>query len=288
MEKNILVTGGAGFIGSNLIKFLKHKNNSITSIDNYSSGKISNHISGVNYIDLDILQIENFKNKHFDFCFHLAAQSRVQPSFDNPINSYQSNVTGTLKVIEWTKKNNIKTIYAGSSSRHHDPSASPYAMTKFLGEEVCKMFKKSFDSNIEIARFYNVYGPNEAVDIKFGNVIGIWRKKIEQGEKLTIVGDGEQRRDFIHVEDLVDGLYKIALSNDSNDDAWELGTGINYSINELYDFFNKRFNVDFERIDDQPGNYRETIRVNDDSIKRLKWKPKDRLKKYIFDLNNNN
>ena len=128
---------------------------------------------------------------------------------------------------------------------------------------------------------------NEAVGHK------IWKcyrfgEKNRTRRKLTIVGDGEQRRDFIHVEDLVEGLYKIALSNDSNDDAWELGTGINYSINELYDFFNKRFNVDFKRIDDQPGNYRETIRVNDDSIKRLKWKPKDRLKKYIFDLNNNN
>jgi UDP-glucose 4-epimerase len=237
---------------------------------------------------MNILDINKLKNRDFDVCFHLAAQSRVQPSFDNPINSYESNVTGTLKIVEWAKINNVKVIYAGSSSRHQDPSQSPYAMTKFLGEEICKMFKKSFNTNIEIARFYNVYGPNEAVDLKFGNVIGIWRKKIENGEKLTIIGDGEQRRDFIHVEDLVDGLYKIALSKDSNSDAWELGTGVNYSINQLYNFFKAKFSIDFERLSDQPGNYRETMRVNDDSLKRLKWEPKDRLKKYIFDLEINN
>ena len=288
MKRNILVTGGSGFIGTNLIKFLKEKNHSVVSIDNYSTGKRSNNIPGVKYIEMNILDINKLKSRDFDVCFHLAAQSRVQPSFDNPINSYESNVTGTLKIVEWAKINNVKVIYAGSSSRHQDPSQSPYAMTKFLGEEICKMFKKSFNTNIEIARFYNVYGPNEAVDLKFGNVIGIWRKKIENGEKLTIIGDGEQRRDFIHVEDLVDGLYKIALSKDSNSDAWELGTGVNYSINQLYNFFKAKFSIDFERLSDQPGNYRETMRVNDDSLKRLKWEPKDRLKKYIFDLEINN
>ena len=285
--KNILVTGGTGFIGTNLIKTLIKDNYDITSIDNYSTGLKENEIEGVIYINSDIELIDQLESK-FDLCFHLAAQSRVQPSFDNPINSYESNVTGTLKIVEWAKINNVKVIYAGSSSRHQDPSQSPYAMTKFLGEEICKMFKKSFNTNIEIARFYNVYGPNEAVDLKFGNVIGIWRKKIENGEKLTIIGDGEQRRDFIHVEDLVDGLYKIALSKDSNSDAWELGTGVNYSINQLYNFFKAKFSIDFERLSDQPGNYRETMRVNDDSLKRLKWEPKDRLKKYIFDLEINN
>ena len=169
-----LVTGGAGFIGTNLIKTLKDQGVEIVSIDNYSTGNKSNEIDGVNYLDIDIEEILNIQEKDFDICFHLAAQSRVQPSFDNPQESVRVNVTGTTKVMEWAKLNDIKVIYAGSSSKHHDPSDSPYAMTKFLGEEICNLYKKSYNVNVEIARFYNVYGPFEPLDEKFGNVIGIW------------------------------------------------------------------------------------------------------------------
>ena len=100
-------------------------------------------------------------------------------------------------------------LYAGSSSRHHDPSDSPYAMTKFLGEEICKLYRKTYNVNVEIARFYNVYGPYEPLDEKFGNVIGIWRVKANKQLPLPIVGDGQQRRDFTHVYDIVKGLIKI-------------------------------------------------------------------------------
>ena len=93
--------------------------------------------------------------------------------------SIRVNVNGTTKVMEWAKKKSVKVIYAGSSSKHHDPSDSPYAMTKYLGEEICKLYKKSFKVNVEIARFYNVYGPSEPLDEKFGNVIGIWREKLD-------------------------------------------------------------------------------------------------------------
>ena len=179
----------------------------------------------------------------------------------------------------------IKVIYAGSSSKHHDPSDSPYAMYKFLGEQVCKLYKKSFDVNVEISRFYNVYGPGENIDKKFGNVIGIWAAQIKNNESITIVGDGNQKRDFIHVIDLVDGLIKIAETKISNSDAWELGTGLNYSINELYSFFDKNFKIKSINIPDQPGNYRETLRINDDAVKLLNWKPKDRLKSHIENLN---
>ena len=106
------------------------------------------------------------------------SSSRVQPSFDNPEESFRVNVFGTSKVMEWAKDSNVKIVYAGSSSKHHSPSDSPYAMYKFLGEEVCKLYKKSYDVNVEIARFYNVYGPGESVDEKHGNVIGIWTAKV--------------------------------------------------------------------------------------------------------------
>ena len=221
----------------------------------------------------------------FDICFHLAAQSRVQPSFDDPEECFRVNVLGTLKVIEWSRINNTKIIYAGSSSRHQRPSDSPYAMYKFLGEEVCKLYKKIFQVNVEIARFYNVYGPGENVDEINGNVIGIWRSKIKNEEPLPIVGDGEQKRDFIHVYDIVDGLHKISISNLVHEDAWELGTGVNYSINYLFKLFSKRFNANSVNIPDQPGNYRTTLRENDDTLDRLGWEPKDRLRDYILSLN---
>ena len=226
--KNILVTGGAGFIGCNLIKELKDKGFNILSIDDYSSGFKENEILGVKYIDLDINHIDQI-DFNADICFHLAARSRVQPSFSNPINYFDSNVKGTMKIMEWARANNTKVVYAGSSSKHHSPSDSPYAMYKFLGEEVCKLYKTSFSVDVEIARFYNVYGPNEVLDEINGNVIGIWQTKIQKGEPLPIVGDGEQRRDFTHVYDIVDGLIKIALSSKKHIDAWELGTGLNYS-----------------------------------------------------------
>lgn len=282
--KKVLVTGGVGFIGSNLIKHLVKNDYIVTSIDNYSTGSINNEIKGVKYINDDIENINKIKN-NFDLCFHLAAQSRVQPSFDNPSESLRVNVNGTSKVMDWAKINNTKVIYAGSSSKHHDPSDSPYAMYKFLGEQVCMLYKKSYNINVEICRFYNVYGPGENIDEKFGNVIGIWSAKIKKNQPLPIVGDGKQRRDFIHVHDLVDGLIKIAESDISHNDAWELGSGINYSVNDLFNFFKNKYDVESVHIPDQPGNYRKTLRTNDDTLKLLNWSPKDRLKHHINNLN---
>ena len=282
--KRILVTGGAGFIGTNLIKELKNQDCDVMSIDNYSTGSKDNHVKGVKYIDLDIEDISKISESNFDYCFHLAAQSRVQPSFENPQESLRVNASGTMKVLEWVRYNNIKLVYAGSSSKHHNPSDSPYATTKYLGEELCKLYKKSYNVDVEIARFYNVYGPGENIDEKFGNVIGIWSSKILKGESLPIIGDGSQKRDFIHVIDIVDGLIKIAFSNLKHDDAWELGTGVNYSINQLFSFFNERFSVNSYNLPDQPGNYKETLRDNDDMLKLLNWIPEDRLKEHIFKL----
>jgi len=281
--KNILITGGVGFIGSNLAKELVKKNYNVTSIDDYSFGSKKNEIDGVEYINEDINNISRLKSK-FDICFHLAALARVQLSFKDPSKYFKSNVNGTERVMEWAKENKVKVVYAGSSSRHFNPSDSPYAMYKFLGEEICKLYKKSYNLNVEIARFYNVYGPGEVVSEVNGNVIGIWRSKILQNKPLTIVGDGKQRRDFTHVYDIVDGLIKIALTKNKHSDAWELGTGNNYSVNELFKMFNKRFNVKSEFVPDQQGNYKKTIRKNDDMISQLNWNPKDRLSDHIENL----
>ena len=281
--KNILVTGGVGFIGTNLAKELLKQNNNVISIDNYSFGSKENEIDGVKYYNYDIEDINKI-TESVDVCYHLCAMARVQPSFEDPVEYFRVNVLGTTKVMEWAKTNNVKVVYAGSSSKHFDPSDSPYAMYKYLGEKVCKLYKKSYNVNVEIARFYNVYGLGEVMDEKFGNVIGVWKTKVNKGEPLPIVGDGEQRRDFTHVYDIVDGLIKIASSNKKHEDAWELGTGNNYSINELFEMFNKRFNVESIMIPDQPGNYKKTLRENDDLLEQLNWHPKDRLRNHIENL----
>ena len=127
----------------------------------------------IKHFTLDICDFKKlsnqFKKHNPDFIFHLAAQSRVQPSFDDPEESLRVNVLGTSKVLEWSRKNNTKIIYAGSSSKHHNPSDSPYAMYKYLGEETCKLYKSSFNLNVEIARFYNVFGPGENIDEIYKN-----------------------------------------------------------------------------------------------------------------------
>ena len=279
----ILVTGGAGFIGSNLINELVSLGHEVISIDDYSSGSKLNEIKGAKYYKMNIIEIENL-NEKFDLCFHLAAKSSIQPSFNKPKDYFMVNVKGTMMVMEWAKKNDVKVVYAGSSSKHHDPSESPYAMFKYLGEEICKLYKNIFSLNIEIARFYNAYGPNQNLDEVDGNVIGIWLAKVKNGSPLPIIGKGNQRRDFIHVFDIVSGLIKIAFSNQKHIDAWELGTGVNYSINELFNMFKERFNHKSVYLPDQKGNPEFTLRKNDDMLLRLAWDPKDRLRDYIKNI----
>ena len=282
-KKNILITGGVGFIGSNLAERLEKDGHNVISIDNYSFGKKENEHKNVKYINDDLENIHSI-NEPIDICFHLAAKARVQPSFDDPVDYFRVNAKGTMEVMEWAKKNNVKVVYAGSSSKHFSPEDSPYAMYKFLGEQVIKLYKKSFNVKAEIARFYNVYGPRENRDEKFGNVIGIWTAKVMKGKTLPRVGDGMQRRDFTHVHDIVDGLIKIGFSNISEEDGWELGTGNNYSVNELFEMFKIRFNAEATFIPDQPGNFKKTLRKNDKLLELLDWKPSDKLAEHIKNL----
>lgn len=279
----ILVTGGVGFIGTSLIKKLLNEGHNVHSLDNYEVGVVANEIVGCNYITGDIENI-SLMDRDFDLIFHLAALSRIQPSFNNPEETFRVNSIGTQKVCEFARLTGTKVIYAGSSSRWHDPYQSPYAACKHIGEEACKMYKKTYGMNIEIVRFYNVYGPGEIIDGDWAAVIGKWRRQVRDGEPITIVGDGEQRRDFTYIDDIVDGLWKIGMKDVKHEDAWELGTGNNYSINQIYNWFKEKFYVESIKIPEQSGNYKETIRKNDDSLKKLNWKPTDRLKKYIFSL----
>ena len=278
----ILVTGGAGFVGTNLLSHLLLSNNELYSIDNYSIGKIENHIQGIKYINDDIENIFRYSMK-FDLIFHLAALSRIQPSFNDPELTFDSNTAGTIKILEFARKNNTPVIYSGSSSMHHNPILSPYAMTKYLGEQLCKLYRESYNLKVHIVRFYNVYGPYEITDGKWAALIGKWRNNIKNNEPLHIVGDGNQRRDFTHINDIVSGLVAISQTKSKNYE-WELGSGINYSINEVFDMFRSKFDCKSIYVDDQKGNYRETLRENDKALDELDWKPKENLKEYIMNL----
>jgi UDP-glucose 4-epimerase len=281
----ILVTGGNGFIGSNLIKRLLSEGHDVVSLDDLSTGLREYEVDGCNYVYGDIEQLLWLKGDNFDLCYHLAALSRIQPSFDDPMETFRVNAGGCQTVAEWARQNNVKVVYSGSSSRWCNPQSSPYATCKQIGENIFKSYRTAYGCDFEIARFYNVYGPNELVDGKWAAVIGIWRYQIQNGLPITIVSDGEQRRDFTHVDDIVDALYRIGINNEKHEDAWELGTGMNYSINEVFEFFKEKFgNLEKIHLPDQMGNYRKTLRMNDDTLDRLGWKPSDKLREYIQSL----
>ena len=279
----ILVTGGAGFIGTNLIKRLIYESHTVVSVDNYSIGTQENHISGAIYHELDTNDISNLPND-FDLIFHLAGLSRIQPSFLQPNKTFKANACGVEAVLEWARAKKTKIIYSGSSSKHHNPYQSPYAFYKYIGEEICRMYRRTYAMNIEIVRFYNVYGPYEIMKGDWAAVIGLWRHQASQGGPITIVGDGKQRRDFTHIDDIVEALILIAFSKETEKEAWELGSGKNYSLLEVYELFNKRFNINKTHLPDQHGNYRETLREDNAALKKLDWKPEDRLKDYIENL----
>ena len=279
----ILVTGGNGFIGSNLIKSLLQQKHKVVSLDDLSIGLKEYEVEGCHYHYGDI-ELIHLMDKDFDLIYHLAALSRIQPSFKNPTETFRVNSNGTLAVCEFAKKIDARVIYSGSSSKWQNHLNSPYACSKYLGEEYVKLYKHVYKLDAEIVRFYNVYGPGELVDGNWAALIGLWRSQIKNNQPLIIVGDGEQRRDFTHIEDIVDGLIKIGLGVEKHEDAWELGTGHNYSINEVFNMFKEVFDVDKIIVPDQLGNYKTSERINNDAIERLGWNPISRLDKYIKSL----
>ncbi len=273
----VLVTGGAGFIGTNLINRLVKEGHDVVSIDNYSTGTTDNHNTHALYQHQNVQSLQYEYGMNFEKVYHLAALSRIQPSFNYPSLTFNSNVKGTEAVLEFARKSGAKVIYAGSSSKWHNPYQSPYAAYKYLGEEVCKMYKSTYGMDVEIARFYNVYGPKEIVDGDMAALIGIWRDQISKGKALTIVGDGEQRRDFTHVGDVVDANILAATNtSDLKGESFNIGNGDNYSINEVADIFGGK--KDYFKKVLEPF---ETLADNSKAKKILGWNPKGDLKKWL-------
>ena len=284
----ILVTGGVGFIGTNLIKRLLKDGHKVVSLDNYSTGKKENEQKGCKYFDVDLRLTKDYSffMDNPDVIFHIAALPRIQPSFEAPSITFNSNVVSTQNICEWARTNgNIPVVYAGSSSIHGDKYANPYTFTKWLGEEVCKMYSNIFKLPVTICRFYNVYGHHQASDGAYCNVLGIFERQYKNGEPLTITGDGEQRRDFTNVEDIVDGLIRVSnrltlfKGGHIVGEEFEFGNGKNYSINELVEGFGKEYPKEY--IPKWEGEVRESLCVDTKSRKELGWKPKGDIIQFI-------
>ena len=284
-----IVTGGAGFVGTNLIKRLLSDGHKILSFDNYATGKKENHIDNENvvYIPFDISDRNNYKNMpmNVDGVFHLAALARIQPSFDHPSGSFESNSLGTQYILEWVRGLGVPLVYAGSSSTHHDIYANPYTFSKYLGEEVVRMYSKLFNVPSIITRFYNVYGEHQATEGAYCNVLGIFQRLYGEGRPLNITGDGEQRRDFTYVGDIVDGIVKSmeamhgAVDMRYEAEEIELGRGKNYSINEIADAFGEDYPTKY--IDAWPGEARNTLNTDTKAREMLGWKPSVDIIEYI-------
>ena len=277
----ILVTGGAGFVGTNLIKQLLKEGHDVISVDNYSTGKKENHITGCTYIEGDISQHTNIDkyNKPVDIVFHMAAIARIQPSFENPQDYIKTNFNGTYNVVQFCANREIPLIYAGSSSVHSGKFTNPYTFSKDLGEEIIQLYKKHFRLKASIARFYNDYGPNQLTEGGYTTLIGKWINNIQKGIPCEIYGDGSKRRDFTHVDDIVDALIKIMYSKPYNK-VFELGRGKNYSILDVAKMFN--INPVFKK--DKPGEAFETLANISLAKNELKWLPKINLEDYIKKL----
>ena len=259
-----LVTGGAGFIGTNLIKRLLKDGHEVVSVDNYSTGKKENHQEGCQYHDFDLssshtlgIYVDHgsypvWRDDEYDVIYHLAALPRIQPSFDDPVKTFNSNVVATLNILDYVRKKNekerwankIRVVYADSSSVHGNKYVNPYTFTKYNGAELCRMYSEIYELPVSICRFYNVYGPYQETEGEYCTVVGIFERQYQNGEPLTITWDGEQRRDFTHVDDIVDGLVRSGDEYFKVCEEFELGTGENCSINELASWFGEDYPCD--------------------------------------------
>lgn len=278
---NILVTGGAGFIGTNLINRLI-KNHKVSSLDNYSTGKKENHHKKAEYVKGDICDLKNDFNADFDIVFHLAAKARIQPSFKNPEDYINTNFQGTYNIVKYCARKNIPLIYAGSSSHHSGKFKNPYTFSKDQGEEIIKLYQDHFNLQATIVRFYNVYGPNQLTEGGYTTLIGRWINNINNGVQCEIYGDGSKRRDFTHVDDITRGLTMI-MDQNAYGYTFELGRGKNHSILDVANMFG----IKPTHKEDKQGEAQETLANYYLADKILKWEPEINLEDYVKEYRNN-
>lgn len=290
-EHPVLVTGGAGFIGSNLIEKLNSidPNLHIVSIDNYFTGLKENHITSanINYLEGYTKNISEIWKKIGlsppNFVFHLGEYSRIPQSFGDFDKVWEFNIDGTKEVVKFCGDNSSKIVYAGSSSKFgnsgEDENLSPYAWMKSKNTELIKNYKKWFKLDYVITYFYNVYGLRQIKEGKYATVIGKFEEQYKNKKPLTVVGKGEQTRDFTHISDIIEGI--IICAQKGENDEFQLGRGQELTILEVA----KMFNTEIDFVAERKGE-RQRGCSDSNKARQLGWEPKLNLSDYIADFIN--
>ena len=289
-----LVTGGAGFIGSNLVDRLINDGHEVVIVDNMSTGRDENinpkaEIWCVDIADVDEDWDEIFKG--VDVVFHTAAKARVQPSIDNPVEFDRTNVGGVVNMLNCSRKYGVKRfIYSSSSSvygnvettptpeSHKLNPMSPYALQKLIGEQYCKLFSELYGLETVCLRYFNVYGERQLLEGAYCLVMGIFARQKLSGKPITIRGDGEQRRDFTYVGDVVDANVRcMDYPLELNGESFNIGNGDNRSVNQIADL------IGGDRVNVEPViEPRETLADNTKARKHLGWKPTNKIENWII------
>ena len=291
-----LVTGGAGFIGSNLVDRLLEMGHEVIVIDNEYSD-VHEHFywndKAQNY-KYDIRDYENTRPLYdgVDYVFHIAAEARIQPAIENPIEAVSINSVGTVTVLQCSREAGVKRVMYSSTSSGYgmnsypnvetqpDDCLNPYSVSKVNGEKLCKMYTDLFDLPTICFRYFNVYGERQPLKGQYAPVIGIFLRQRNAGEPLTIVGDGEQRRDFTHVSDVVNANILSATKEvDSKmfGQIYNVGTGINHSVNEIA----KMISDNTVNIPPRIGESRITLADNQKLKQTFGWEPTVKLEEWI-------
>lgn len=289
----ILITGGAGFIGSNLADKLIDANHEVTILDNLSTGSKENINPKAKFIFKDlkfVLQAElDYITKDTEYMFLCAALPNVQFSVEKPYESNKANVDTTLKALIAAKNNGVKkVIYSGSCSCYGDAACfptneqhpikplSPYALQKYIGEEYCRLYSKIYDIDSVVLRYFNVYGPRMTNKGAYRSVLSVFLESYKNKEKFNIVNDGMQKRDFVHVDDVVNANIISMKINKKIESPINIGFGKNYSVNEIADMFKAEKNYKEKRIEPQ-------LTLADISKAKdiLGWQPKVQLKQWV-------
>ena len=291
--KTILITGGAGFIGSNLVKAIINRNlaRKIIVLDNYTSGSKKNHINNkkVEYIKGDTKNINKIRKiikSNFDLIFHLAEFSRIVQSFQYFEDCWESNMQGTKKVIELALEKKAKFIYSASSSKFGNSKnefLSPYAWTKSKNVELIKCYREWYGLEYVIAYFYNVYGPNQIRNHHMSAVIGIFETQYLNNLPLTVVSPGNQKRDFTHVSDIVDGFIKAGFYKKNQE--YQLASGKLYTVLQVAKMFKSKIKMIPVRPGERFSSKRDSLKK---SKRELNFKSKYNLKDYIENFINQN
>lgn len=293
-----LVTGGAGFIGSNLVDRLLKEGHEVVVIDNESSDASEKYYWNDNASNhkLDICEYEKIVELFtgVDIVFHLAAEARIQPSIINPRQAVLTNVVGTFNILEAARHKNVKrVVYSSTSSAYglkntpplnedmKKDCLNPYSVTKTCGEELCLMYTSLYGLETTVFRYFNVYGPREPVKGQYAPVVGIFLRQKRNGKKLTIVGDGSQRRDFTHVDDIVQAnCFAMEIENKKGvGQIINVGTGKNHSVLELAELVDQ----EYEFIPPRLGEAKVTLADTNKLRHVFGWQPNSKLEKYIIE-----